>query len=210
MTLGAYRELGQVQTILGRFLEERVQSYAEATEAARQILKALVTAEGTRQFGALQDIAIRARQFGPDLADEQVAELLQRLIGDRLVREDPDQHWYELRHDALAQQIRQWMSGLEQELVDLRQTLENRLREYQRHGRLLEADLLATLAPYESRLALRGELAELVELSKRRARRRRRLRFWVGGHYLRRVTAFGVFSFVQWQEAQRSEDTGRG
>ena len=216
LTLGAYRELGQVRTILGRFLEERVQSYTEVTEAARQILKALVTVEGTRQFGALQDIALRAKQFGPELADERVAELLRRLIGDRLVREDPDQHWYELRHDALAQQIRQWMSGLEQEMVDLRQTLENRLREYQRHGRLLEADFLATLAPYESRLFLRGELAELVELSKRRARQRRRLRFWVGATLFAVITAFGAFSFVQWRKPSarrrrpRPTSSGRG
>jgi len=205
LTLGAYRELGQVQTILGRFLEERVQSYTEATEAARQILKALVTAEGTRQWGTLSDVALRAKQFGPELADDRVAELLRRLIDDRLVREDPDQHWYELRHDALAQQIRQWMSGLEQELADLRQTLESRLREYQRHGRLLEVDLLTSLAPYENRLALRGELAELVELSKRRARRHQRLRFWAGATVFTVVLAFGLFSFVQWQEAQRQK-----
>lgn len=202
LTLDAYQELGQVQTILGRFLEERVQSYGEGSEVARQILKALVTAEGTRQFGNRQNIAIRARQFGPELSDAQVDESLQRLIGDRLVREDPDQHWYELRHDALARQIRQWMSGLEQDLVDLRQTLENRLLEYQRHGRLLETDLLATLPPFENRLALRGELAELVELSKRRARRYKRLRFLAVATVFTIVMVFAVFSFVQWQEAK--------
>lgn len=131
--------------------------------------------------------------------------MLRRLVNDRILREDPERHLFELRHDALAPHIRQWMSGFEQELVDQRQTLEGRLREYRQRGRLLEAEVLTDLAPYEIRLRLRGELAELVERSKGAARRRQQIRSGVAAAIVAVILVFGVFSFVQWQEAARQK-----
>lgn len=205
LTLAAYAELGEVHTIMGRFLEDRVHSYPDA-DAARQVLKALVTTEGTRYFGGLADVLSRVRAFGAALSETQVTDLLQRLILDRLLREEPEQHWYELSHDALAIPIRLWFSGIEKELLEIRQTLENRLQEYRKRGWLLNRETLTDLAPYEKRLGLEGELAELVNHSKHRVLRQRKLLFLVSAMIVTVVLAFGIFSFAQWREAERQKE----
>jgi hypothetical protein len=200
LTQKDYGTLGQARLILARFLEDRLAAYGKDEESARQVLKTLVTGEGTRLPSDVGEIAERVAPFGAKLSQERLEALLQRLVNDRILREDPDRHVYELRHDALAQQVRQWLTGLEQELVDLRQSLENRLREYQGHGHLLDADFLASLAPYEARLALRGKTGELVAKSKAETERRRRNRYWmIGGAasaFLSVILGFTVYSVI--------------
>lgn len=175
LTSADYRALGGAHGILGRFVESRVDEYPDP-EPIRQVLKAMVTAEGTRQLCRLADIGERAQQFGPPIEPEALETLVRRLIDDRILREDLDDGLFELRHDALARNVAQWMTGLEQELMEVRQTLENRLKEYQATGRLMDAELLDYLAPYETRIKLGDELAELVRASRREANRRRRRR----------------------------------
>ncbi|PPK73931.1 hypothetical protein B0F87_11342 [Methylobacter tundripaludum] len=206
LTLQDYGTLGQARLILARFLEDRLATYGEDAESARQVLKTLVTGEGTRLPSAVVEIAERVAPFGAELSPNSLDALLQRLVGDRILREDPDRHVYELRHDALAQQVRQWLTGWEQELVELRLSLENRLSEYQRRGRLLDADFLASLAPYEARLALRGKTSELVAKSKAEIGRRRRNRYWIIGGvvsaFLLVVLGFAAFSVKEWRETE--------
>ncbi len=55
-------------------------------------------------------------------------------IGCLILREDADNHLFELRREALAHTIFQWMTGIEQELMEVRQTIENRFKEFQQSG----------------------------------------------------------------------------
>jgi len=206
LTHAGYQALGQTQNILAQFIEERVSAYQDEAEPARQVLKTLVTAEGTRRLSSPAEMEERLLQFGAEIPNERLLELLRRLVDDRIVREDADHHRFELRHDALAARIWQWMTGIEQELLEVRQTLEHRLREYRQRGRLLDAGMLDDLKPYESRLHLRGELADLVAKSKQqavRARRRGRRRLIAG---LVVGWAFAGFAFVQWDLAEQARN----
>jgi tetratricopeptide (TPR) repeat protein len=210
LTRASYQALGQAQNILAQFIEERVSAYGDDAEPARQVLKTLVTAEGTRQLSAPAEIQERLLQFGSEVSEEQLMHWLRRLVDDRIVREDADHHLFELRHDALAARIWQWMTGIEQELIEVRQTLEHRLREYRQRGRLLDADVLAYLAPYENRLHLRGELAELVAKSKQQAARTRRLRQrrLIAGLVVGLLVALTLagFAFVQMNRAEQERN----
>ncbi|MFO1430386.1 MAG: tetratricopeptide repeat protein [Candidatus Competibacteraceae bacterium] len=205
LTHAGYQALGQVQNILAQFIEERVSAYQEDAEVARQVLKTLVTAEGTRRLSSPAEMEERLLQFGAEIPTERLLNLLRRLGDDRIVREDADHHLFELRHDALAARIWQWMTGIEQELLEVRQTLEHRLWEYRQRGRLLDSGMLDDLKPYESRLHLRGELAELVEKSKQRAvrARRRRRGLLIAGLVVGWVSA--GFAFVQWDRAKQEK-----
>jgi len=169
ITHASYLELGKASSILGRFVEERVAAFDDP-EPVRQILKAMVTAEGTRRISSHAEILERSSQFGSSLNEDALSTLLNRLIDERILREDADNHLFELRHDALAHQIFQWMTGIEQELMEVRQSIENRFKDFQQRGLLLENDMLEYLAPYEARLKLKGEIAEFVRRCKRRHR----------------------------------------
>jgi WD40 repeat protein len=173
LTQGAYQGLGKAQRILARFIEDRVDSYQDP-EPVRQVLKALVTDEGTRRLCPLAEIQERITQFGEAIPEAELRRVLHRLTDDRILREDADNQLFELRHDALAPPIRAWMTGLEEELMEVRQVLENRLKEHLHRGTLLDRETLAYIAPYEARLHLKGTLAGLVKRSRNAAARTRR------------------------------------
>jgi len=206
LTLGAYQEMGRIESILARFIEEKVGEY-EDPEPARQVLKALVTPEGTRRVSSKEEIAGNAAQFGAPIPETGLDVILNRLTDDRIIREDADNRLFELRHDTLAQIIRQWMTGIEQELMEVRQTLENRFREYQVRGTLLDAPTLKYVAPYKSRLLLKPEVAELVEASEKEAERKRRwLMAIVGsavGLFVLVVSLLGMFGYMKSVDAER-------
>lgn len=213
-----YQALGKIHSILGRFLDERVAALEERAESARQVLKTLVSAEATRRPAAQEEIGRRlARDFRVQLPAAELTGLLNTLVQQRILRQDPDSHCYELRHDSLAPQVRGWMSVLERELETLRESLEHRFREYQRNQRLLDAQVLADLAPYEGRLLLEDALAQYVYSSKEalrseetrqreqamaRTKHQHRVIIGVAGAFCLVVAVFGAFSFFQWQEAE--------
>jgi WD40 repeat protein/Flp pilus assembly protein TadD len=209
LTLAAYQSMGKARSILARFVEDKVSAY-ESTESMRQVLKALVTSEGTRQVSSFEEIEERVVQFGEAIPKENLHQILNQLINDRLIREDADNHLYELRHDALASTIRQWMTGLEQELMEVRQVLENRFKEYQQRSTLLDKDTLAYIAPYESKLRLKGEIATLVDKSKKEAVRKKRrvLAFGLATVtiILIVVSGLGIWSYLNYREAERQKE----
>ncbi len=212
LTLPSYLELGKIESILARFVEDKVAAN-ENPDRVRQVLKALVTPEGTRRISSAQEIAENAAQFGEPISGEELAPIITSLIDDRIIREDVDNHLLDLRHDSLAQVIRQWMTGIEQELMEVRQTIENRFKEYMVRATLLEAAALDYIAPYESRLKLKAELAEFVDKSKKEAAKRRRR--WLTalgcaiGLFIATVSTLAVFSYWKSVEAkQRAIEAG--
>lgn len=215
LSLKSYDDLGQARNILANFLQTRLAALGGQQQSARQILKTLITSEGTRRPSTETEIQHRLASLDSSLIEAELKALLARLVEDRILREDADSHLYELRHDALALPIRAWLSGLEQELMDWRQILEQRLGEYQRQKRLLDSDFLASLAPYEARLGLKGDLADLLAQSKTQAeqkqRDKQRLRVGLTAGFVAVLFGFSAFSLMQWQaakhEKQHAEDT---
>jgi len=222
LTHAAYEELGAVESILARFLEERLAA-SHAPDQMRQVLKTLVSADGTKRLAALADIATASAQFGPALDAAALAPVLEALIHERILRLDPENALYELRHDALAKTVHAWMTGLEKELMEVREALRGRFKEHRARlrsgaaGALLDDDFLLYLAPYESKLGLESEqseeaggtLADFVSASKtaaqtRRERQRRRDRKIKAGLSLLLALALVglVFSLVQYRRAE--------
>jgi TPR repeat protein/WD40 repeat protein len=199
LTLSSYLELGKIELILAHFIEDKVNT-SKNPEQVRQVLKSMVTPEGTRRMGSRQEIAEYAAQFGAPISEEELTQVLDSLMDNRVIREDADNHLFELRHDALAQTICQWMTGLEQELMEVRQTLENRYKEYQVRGTLLDASILEDIAPYESRLTLKAELRELIQQSKKVSALRRRRRLTIAGCTIALVVGALILAFINFKD----------
>lgn len=168
LNLKAYSDLGQIDNILGCFLNECIVTLGEKADTAKDVLKTLVTFEATRRPATQQDIHQQLIHRAPpiELSEAQLSALLETLINKRILRKDPDRHYYELRHDSLAPHVRSWMSLMEQDLESFRDSLKLRFRQFQRYNHLLDAPFLDKLAPYEKHLQLKGELAKLVQDSK--------------------------------------------
>ena len=209
LSLEAYKAQGKIEAILARFVETAVASHP-APDAARQVLKSLVTSEGTKKVSALCEIEEAVLQFGEPITTTELETLLLDLINARVLREDAENHLFELRHDALAATIHDWMTGLEKELMEAREALRARYRHHEAlrksGGALLDLAFLDYLAPYEPRLKLSGELADYVAASKEEAKKRLRRRRLALGVLV--ALAFVVLAGVtMWNVRERQRAT---
>jgi len=195
---------GGVKNILSNFIEDQIKDMSDV-EKTKQVLKSLITSEGTKRILNIGGIADASSNYGEAIELAMLQEILRELVTRRILREDPDNALYELRHDTLAFTILKWMSGIEQELMEVRQTLENRFREYQARNTLLDASALGYIAPYESRLRLKPEMLDFIEKSKKEAaKKRRRILTAVGvavAVFVLAVSVLGGFGYLKSIEA---------
>ena len=149
-----YQRLGGTRGILSEFLNEQIRLLEKDRASVVEILKSLVTSEGTKDVLSLQDLADRS-DLPPDLLKGLVDHLLTH---SRLLRPVSGRSGvrYELAHEYLTTEIWQWMSPEErsrreaQELIaaDLRawKTFDSlrlgldRLEKYFEHAHDLKLD----------------------------------------------------------------------
>jgi WD40 repeat protein len=182
ITFESYRQEGEIGDILARFLEEEVEGLADPAHG-RQVLKAFVTSEGSRRPVNVKNLHEEVANFGEPVDEAELTVILRTLVDRRILKEDIESGLLELRHDTLATHIHSWMSGLEKEIIEVREAIGNRFKEYVARGgvrkALLDNPFLDYLAPYERALALSSELADYVARSKgeasRIARRKKRI-----------------------------------
>ena len=224
ITRAAYQAEGELKDILARFLEEEIARSGDPDQC-RQILKALVNVEGACRVLDARALAEEAANFGEAIPLPELERRLRELADARVVKEkDKEQSeesgagqnqaapapLYQLRHDALAKTVHAWMTGLEKELMEVREALRGRFREYQSRqksgGALLDISFLEYLALYESKLALKGELAEFVAASKAEAKKRqRRRRMLLGGVVALAFVVLAGFTMWNLRERERAE-----
>ena len=175
------QQLGDIANILGSFLVEEV-AKLPSPDAGRQILKAFVTREGTRRTLDRVSVAQEAAGFGAAHAPADLDAHLSQLARVRILREIAETDSYELRHDALAATVAGWISEVEKELIEVRDNLVNRFKEYEARGgqqaALLDQGFLDYLSVYQQRLRplLNNTLRQYVEESQRHVQAAQRLR----------------------------------
>lgn len=162
LTLAGLETLGQFDNVLGRFLEEQLTTLDNPL-AGEAVLKAMVSGDGTRRPMTLAAIAESATVRALNLSGEALQALIQRLIAARILSDRDEHGHYELRHDSLARKVWERMTAREKELLEIRQTLDSRFRDYQRRGLLLDAATLRYLAAYEDGLFLPPRAGEIRE-----------------------------------------------
>jgi HEAT repeat protein/predicted transcriptional regulator len=146
VTLELYEELGGAEGILAQYLEDVLETKFPASErdAALQVLRALVTSEGTKEAMPLEHLA---RQLV--LPPSQVESLLKQLIEHRLVRRvdrREDGFEYELVHDYLANTLMAGISDLELQTRALHEVLGREMSDWQRFRTPIGAEKLRKLA----------------------------------------------------------------
>lgn len=144
-TLSSYEQLGGAAQMLSSYLDEALANTTEQGKLARQVLKALVTTEGTRQFLEPDEIARRAA-----LNATQTASTLRELVELRLVNVTQEHGAYELSHEYLVPTIQDWMSDTEEEA----RHIQDYLRVWLNQSRLLEEQSFKVLEEGALRLNL--------------------------------------------------------
>jgi WD40 repeat protein len=167
---------GNVYDILGSFLDEQI-CHLPDPELAMTILKAFVSARGTKRSVNAEEIREYALTTGKDIDEKTIKDLLISFVNLRILQEKDHNGRNELKHDALAAKIFEKITLIEKELLEIRQLIENAFHDWQKRVVLLSEEDLQYIAPYESRLFLPEDYKKLIEKSKSeltKARHRRR------------------------------------
>ena len=158
-----------------------------------------------------EGIAEETSTFGEVVPSDELSKYLNVLTEVRILRvlDEGEQQLYELRHDALAATISEWITELEKELIEVRDNVMNRFNEYQARNQsqmaLLDHGFMEYLRPYRSRLdALLGDVTrEYLRLSDRALTRKKRLRqFAVTGGLFGSLLI--IFAFLFYLERQKT------
>ncbi len=168
--------LGHISDVLSDFLEEQIAKIPDS-ENALSVLKSFVSTEGTKRQVNVAEISEFTRALGKNLSAESLESFILQFVNLRILRDKDEQDKYELRHDSLAAKIYEKITLVEKELIEVRNMLMGRFKEFERREVLLTIDDLNYIAPYEEKLFLNPELKTFVDNSRweiGKARRRRR------------------------------------
>ncbi|MFN8610398.1 MAG: SUMF1/EgtB/PvdO family nonheme iron enzyme [Vulcanimicrobiota bacterium] len=147
-----YQSLGGAERILRGYFEETLSGFSGAErQRARQLLKALVSTQKTKQVMTLDELD--ARLGWPR---ENLMAVLKVLVESRLVRswEDHERGCYELAHDFLTQEIASWETPEEVAAKHAQAVLVNEMRNYSKLGLIVPEDRLLMLEPQRHVLTL--------------------------------------------------------
>ena len=171
-----YAALGDIRTVLETYLDDTLRPFGAEQPQARAVLKALVSAEGTKRASFVEEIVARTQTTGMALEAPATEAIVRRLMQGRLVRalDVEGQPRYELAHEFLVSTISAWIAASERELTKILELIDRAYEAYQTTGLLLEPGALALLAPFAQELRLPQDKQHFLDLSRQTARQKRR------------------------------------
>jgi hypothetical protein len=177
---GEYTALGDIRTVLERYLNTTLRQFGAEQQQAREVLKALVTGDNTARAVFPEELLSRLHTAGLPLTRQELEQrFLRRLVQARLVRatEVDGQTRYELTHEFLITQITTWIEASERDRIKALEMLTRTYEVYQITGQLLSAQALDMIEPLQAQLVLpEGQQTFLTQ--SQRAGRRQRVTFW--------------------------------
>jgi len=140
LTEELYRERGDCEGIIGRYLLQRLAEFGGREGAARRVLAALVRSTGVKGQRPSEEL-----QAETGLGTERLARVLAELVDKRMLRHLGGGE-YEIVHDHLALLVDQEIVSVrEREFKELQEYLELKVRAYARHPVLLQPVDMARL-----------------------------------------------------------------
>jgi len=167
---------GSVSDLLGQFLEEQIRELDDP-DTGMAILKSFVSVQGTKRLMNESEITDAIATFGTGVTEEDLLKYLTKFVDLRILRERDEAGHFELRHDSLASKIYEKFTAIEKDIIEVRQFIDNAVSVYEKRGKLLTADDLKYIAPYEDKLFLSKPSVTFINKSKNeltRIRKRRR------------------------------------
>ena len=187
-----YEAIGDVKGCLGRYLETKLRQFGKHQGMAKAVLKALVTAEGTKRASFAGELLSRIKSIssspplvggvrgGGELTEEELKKgYLDKFVRDRLVRvEDVEgRARYELSHEYLVKHIGDWIEESEREVTKVLEVIDRAYEAYQSTELLLENSALQMIKPFEDQLVLSTDKQTFVNRSKIQIKKQRRSLF---------------------------------
>jgi len=172
-----YEAIGDVKSCLGKYLDTKLRQFGTKQGTAKAMLKALVTAEGTKRASFVEELMSRIQSVGLEITEEELKkDYLDKFVRDRLVRvEDVEgRARYELSHEYLVKHIEAWIEESEREITKVLELIDRAYEAYQATDLLLESSALQMIKPFEEQIILPPDKQAFVDRSKTQVRKKRR------------------------------------
>jgi WD40 repeat protein len=195
---------GNVSDLLGQFLEEQIKEMDDPN-AGMSILKSFVSVRGTKRPMTESEILDSIGVFGIKMDESDLVKYLTRFVDLRILRERDEAGHFELRHDSLASKIYEKFSAIEKDIIEVRQFIENAFSVYEKRGKLISADDLKYIAPYEDKLYLNKSFEVFLDKSKNEiTRTRRRIRTFAAISTVALIFVLSGFTFWALKERRNA------
>jgi DNA-binding winged helix-turn-helix (wHTH) protein len=182
LSVELYERLGTASQLLTGYLERVLSRFrTEDFRVAREILTSLISDSGDRLVVPESALVVRgAGKLG--CSQEQSHHLAEELVLARIVRRRNFQGepWLELAHEFLTAEISRWITAEDLALRRARAVMERSLENHRIHQLMVGPDALELLLPFEERLGLTDEEADLLLASC--LSRSRRVPHWLVQH----------------------------
>jgi WD40 repeat protein len=202
-TISLLNKAGNVSDLLGSFLDDQI-SLMDDPDSALTMLKAFVSARGTKLQANEEETVVNARSLGREISLESVSALIRKFVNLRVLRDKDDNGKYELRHDSLAEKIFEKFSLAEKELLEIRQMIETAYQYYLKRKILLNNEDLKYISNKDSALNLSPEIIGFLEESRKyqkaKVRTVRRLTFASAIVFLIMIFVLGYFAYIRLKE----------
>lgn len=206
-TRAALATVGEMGDVLEAFLEEQI-AHTPEPEKYRALLKVMISPQGTKNNLNLSEIRHALLSMGYELSTEDIRTMVKFFVDVRILREWDSGQRFELRHDALAGKIKEWLSVQEKEYLEIQISMQQRAIEYQSKGFLLDDKFLQMIRPFETKLLLNQNFKELIEKSQseiaRKKRRRRKISIVIITGFIIVLCAFLIWNMWERNIAQRA------
>jgi HEAT repeat protein len=161
LTLANYEEVGGATGVLKRYLDTELEKRLTRGERAqaRDLLRALVTSQGTKAVRTVDELALSL-----GVEQSELATLLGKLVEMRLLRaldRDAATVAYELAHEYLMHEIGQ-VDEETRRLKEFEELVAQEVSNWQRFGTLVAADRLARIAALGDELRLNSQAQEVL------------------------------------------------
>ena len=169
-------EAGELQDVLGDFLDEQVDEIARKKidkDYVNAVLKQMITPDGTKR----QLVFTEFKVIG-DRSQEELLEVLSELENSRIVKLDDGV--YELSHDSLAQKVAEKRTAEEIQLIEVIKFIRNAYLSYRQTATVLDLKQLKFVQPFLPKLDLSDEEKKLLKVSQRKVRNRK-IVMWIFG-----------------------------
>jgi len=207
-TLSLLKKIGNVSNLLGSFLDDQISNLPDP-DTAMTVLKAFVSARGTKRPVNTEEIREYALTTGKDIDEKTINDLLISFVNLRILQDKDHTGRHELKHDALAAKIFENVTLVEKELIEIKHFIEIAFENWKKRDVLLSDKDLSYIAPYQDKLYLNDELKSLIFKSKReyqRVKHRRRNIFISSGIGLLVVFAcFTLWALLERNKSQKME-----
>jgi WD40 repeat protein len=195
---------GNVSDLLGQFLEEQIKEMDDPN-AGMSILKSFVSVRGTKRPMTESEILDSIGVFGIKMAEPDILKYLTKFVDLRILRERDETGHFELRHDSLGSKIYEKFSAIEKDIIEVRQFIENAFSVYEKRGKLISADDLKYIAPYEDKLYLNKSFEVFIDKSKNEiTRTRRRIRTFAAISTVALIIVLSGFTFWALKERKNA------